>query len=43
MDVEPAIPIYWYTNVFLIDPRVKEWNPKLVNQRPMKFVYLKTE
>jgi oligopeptide transport system substrate-binding protein len=40
MDAEPVIPLYWYTNVFLIDPRVREWNPKLVNQRPMKFVYL---
>jgi oligopeptide transport system substrate-binding protein len=40
METEPVIPIYWYTNVFLINPRVKEWNPKLVNQRPMKFVYL---
>jgi oligopeptide transport system substrate-binding protein len=37
---EPVIPLYWYTNVFLIDPRVRNWNPKLVNQRPMKFVYL---
>ena len=40
LEAEPIIPIYWYTNVFLIDPRVREWNPKLVNQRPMKFVYL---
>jgi oligopeptide transport system substrate-binding protein len=37
---EPIIPLYWYTNVYLIDPRVREWNPKLVDQRPMKFVYL---
>jgi oligopeptide transport system substrate-binding protein len=40
MEVEPVIPIYWYTNVFLIDPRVREWTSKLVNQRPMKFIYL---
>ena len=40
MEAEPVIPIYWYTNVYLINPRVKNWTPKLVNQRPMKFVYL---
>ena len=37
---EPIIPLYWYTNVFLIDPRVRNWHPKLVNQRPFKLVYL---
>jgi oligopeptide transport system substrate-binding protein len=37
---EPVIPLYWYTNVFLIDPRVRNWNPKLVDQRPLKLVYL---
>jgi oligopeptide transport system substrate-binding protein len=40
LEAEPIIPIYWYTNVYLIDPRVREWHPKLVDQRPMKFVYL---
>jgi oligopeptide transport system substrate-binding protein len=40
LDAEPIIPIYWYTNVFLIDPRVRNWNPKLVDQRPYKLVYL---
>jgi oligopeptide transport system substrate-binding protein len=40
LQAEPIIPLYWYTNVFLIDPRVREWNPKLVDQRPMKFVYM---
>lgn len=43
MEAEPVIPIYWYTNVYLIDPRVRNWNPKLADQRPMKFVYLETE
>lgn len=37
---EPVIPLYWYTNVYLINPRVKNWTAKLVDQRPMKFVYL---
>lgn len=43
LDAEPVIPLYWYTNVFLIDPRVKNWNPKLVDQRPLKLVYLENE
>jgi oligopeptide transport system substrate-binding protein len=40
LQAEPVIPLYWYTNVFLIDPRVRNWNPKLVDQRPLKLVYL---
>ncbi|MEX0329788.1 MAG: peptide ABC transporter substrate-binding protein [Puniceicoccaceae bacterium] len=40
MDAQPVIPIYWYTNVYLIDPRVRNWHPKLNNQRPLKYVYL---
>jgi oligopeptide transport system substrate-binding protein len=43
LEAEPIIPIYWYTNVYLIDPRVKNWAPKLVNQRPMKFVTLEDD
>lgn len=40
LEAEPIIPLYWYTNVFLIDPRVRNWTPKLVDQRPLKYVYL---
>ncbi len=40
LDAMPVIPLYWYTNVFLIDPRVRNWHPKLVDQRPLKLVYL---
>jgi oligopeptide transport system substrate-binding protein len=36
----PVLPLYWYTNAFLIDPRVRNWSPKLVDQRPLKLVYL---
>jgi len=43
LEAEPIIPLYWYTNVFLIDPRVHNWTSKLVNQRPYKFVYLEAE
>jgi oligopeptide transport system substrate-binding protein len=41
--MEPVIPLYWYTNVYLIDPRVRNWNPKLVDQRPLKLVYLEDD
>lgn len=35
-----VIPIYWYTNVFLINPAVRNWNPKLIDLRPYKYVEL---
>jgi oligopeptide transport system substrate-binding protein len=34
----PIVPVYWYTNPFLIDPRVQGWNPTLLNNRPLKYV-----
>jgi oligopeptide transport system substrate-binding protein len=40
LSVFPVIPIYWYTNVYLINERVKGWNPKLVDQRPYKLIDL---
>ena len=40
MDAEPVIPIYWSTKVYLIDPRVRNWHPKLNGHRPLKYVYL---
>ena len=36
----PVIPIYWYTRVYLIDPRVKGWSPTLLDNRPYKGVSL---
>ncbi len=33
-------PIYWYSRIYLIDPRVKGWSPKLLDNHPIKFVYL---
>lgn len=35
-----VIPIYWYTNVFLINPAVRNWHPKLNDLRPYKYVEL---
>ncbi len=34
----PIIPIYWYTNTYLMDTRVQGWNPTLLNNHPYKYV-----
>ncbi|WP_207774683.1 peptide ABC transporter substrate-binding protein [Sphingosinicella sp. YJ22] len=34
----PVIPIYWYTRIYLKDPRVQGWNPTLLDNRPYKYV-----
>ncbi len=39
----PAIPIYYRTNTFLIDPMVRGWPPKLLNNHPYKYVDLVPE
>ncbi|MEX0324455.1 MAG: peptide ABC transporter substrate-binding protein [Puniceicoccaceae bacterium] len=36
----PIAPLYWYTRIYLKDPRVKNWNPKLLDNRPYKYIYL---
>lgn len=36
----PIVPIYWYTRLYLMDPRVKNWQPKALDNRPWKAVYL---
>lgn len=36
----PILPIFWYTNVFLIHPNVQGWNPKLLDLRNYKDVWL---
>ncbi len=43
LDYQPVIPLYWYTNIYLINPRIRNWHPKLLDQRPMKLVYLEEE
>jgi oligopeptide transport system substrate-binding protein len=35
----PVVPLYWYTRVYQMDPRVKNWNPKLLDNRPYKYIY----
>ncbi len=40
MDELPILPIYIYTLPFLIHPTVKNWNPKLLDNRNMKYIWL---
>ena len=40
MAEQPIIPIYWYTRIYLMDPRVKNWNPKSLDNRPWKYIDL---
>ncbi|AKM11606.1 peptide ABC transporter substrate-binding protein [Croceicoccus naphthovorans] len=36
----PIVPMYWYTRVYLLDPRVQNWNPKLLDNRNYKYISL---
>ena len=36
----PVIPIYFYTNVYLLHPSVKGWKPNLLNIHNYKFISL---
>jgi oligopeptide transport system substrate-binding protein len=36
----PIIPIYWVTHNFRVSPMVRGFGPKLLDQRPWKFVYV---
>ena len=36
----PILPIYIYTRPFLIHPDVKNWNPKFLDNRNMKYIWL---
>lgn len=40
LDEMPVVPIYWYTRIYLKDPRLKGWAPKLLDNRPFKYLYL---
>jgi oligopeptide transport system substrate-binding protein len=39
----PVAPIYWYTRIYLKDPRVGGWHSKLLDNHPYKYVYFQTE
>ena len=36
----PIIPIYWYTRVYLLDPRVRNWHSLVLDKHDYKHVYL---
>ena len=40
MEEMPILPIYFYTARYLINPRVREWHPTILNHHPYKHVYL---
>lgn len=35
----PIAPLYFYTRIFLKDPRLGGWYPKLLDNRPYKYLY----
>lgn len=39
----PIVPVYWYTRVYLMDPRVQNWHPKLLDNRPYKYISIKAQ
>ena len=40
LDECPIIPIYFYTHPFLISPKVKGWDPTILNIHPFQYVTL---
>jgi oligopeptide transport system substrate-binding protein len=39
MEELPVVPMYWYTRIYLKDPRLKGWHPKLLDNHPFKYLY----
>lgn len=39
----PIIPIYWYTRIYLKDPRLQNWHPKALDNHPYKYLYFEAE
>jgi oligopeptide transport system substrate-binding protein len=40
LDELPILPIYFYTNVYLLHPSVHGWHPNILNIHNYKYVYL---
>ena len=36
----PVIPLYFYKRVYLVSPRVKNWEPRLLDHRAWQFIDL---
>lgn len=43
LEEAPIAPIYVYTRIFLLDPRLRGWYPKLIDRRPMKHLRFATQ
>lgn len=43
VEESPIIPIYTYTAKYLISPDVKGWHPNVLNEHPLKYVYLQRD
>ena len=39
----PIVPIYWYTRVYMKDPRVLGWEPKVLDNHPYKHISFAAE
>ncbi|MBV9130673.1 MAG: peptide ABC transporter substrate-binding protein, partial [Verrucomicrobia bacterium] len=39
----PIVLVYWYTNAYLLQPSVQNWNPLVLGNHNYKFVALKSE
>lgn len=38
MEELPVVPLYWYTRIYLKDPQLAGWHPKLLDNRPYKYL-----
>ena len=36
----PVVPLYWYTRIYLKDPRLRGWSAKLLDNHPVKYLHL---
>jgi hypothetical protein len=39
----PVVLVYWYTNAYLLQPSVQNWNPLVLGNHNYKFIDLKGE
>jgi oligopeptide transport system substrate-binding protein len=39
----PVVPVYWYTNAYLLQPSVQNWNPLVLGNHNYKYIDLKGE
>ena len=40
VDECPILPIYYYTRIYALNPKVRGWWPTLIDDHPWKYVYL---